>query len=1213
MPRVLAATLLSLLLAGVPAHAREPRIELARLAAGFEVNLGQVARPDVLYLWRSGSIAVATTAGGIELSIPGDRVAIRAVGSNPHPAIVGTEELPGAVHYLRGCDPDGWRTGVVRYGKVTYHDLYPGVDLLFHGDRYPLEFDLVVEPGHGVAALERIELELQGAATSCLEESGDLALAVQGGEIRLHRPLVEEVTPAGSRPLPSRFVMRGPNRIGFEVDGWDPDRRLVIDPVLEFSSYLGGGGEDAIVDMAIDAAGMIYVLGNTDSVDFPVVSPLQGGCPTCSRDLFVSKIDPRTSTLVYSTYLGGSGWDQVGGIAVDGAARVYVSGWTVSTDFPVVAALQATLRGPGDAFVARIDAAGSALDFSTYLGGSGFDQAYELALSPGGEPVLVGDTGSSDFPTVSPLQPAMNGSGDAFLARLLPDGSGIVYSTYLDAWDYSWYGHSVAVDSQGSAIVALRSDLDVVKVDAVGSRVVYETPLCQYCGGDYDWPGISVAVDGAGRAHVAWSDDGYPSQHVSMLDPLGDIVYEKSYDRWYLRAVAAGPSGDTWVAGGGNGGLVCGLPYAGSALVGHLDATGNVDSFATVLGEGSADAIELGSTGEVYVAGVTGSPDFPLVAPVQPAHGGGQNDGFVAVIDLAGVSPPSADFTASPRGGPPPLDVAFTSTSTCPTTTGFLWSFGDGATSTQPAPTHTYTGVGTYTVSLTTTNSAGSTTETKPDYVSVCDVTVDFAGSPREGAVPLAVTFTSQVAGPATAYSWDFGDGSYSGARNPTHVYTSEGTFDVRLQVSGGSCWANSYKAEYVTTFRPDFDATPRAGGKPLAVQFSDRSVGAVSSWLWDFGDGAFSDLRDPTHVYAAVGRYDVSLSVATASSAETVVRQDYILVTDQPLDDIVTGPGPDPGAPARILSFDALGGRHAATDIVAYGVSGYGANVGLGNVDGAGAPEILTGPGPGMVFGPQVRAFTPASTPVSKVNFFAYGTLRYGVQVVAAGVDGDPPDEILTGPGPGAVFGPHLRGWNYDGVGLSALPNLSAFTYGTLKYGLNVGRGNVSGDARNEILTAPGPGPTFAPDVRGFRYTTALSALPGLRFWAFSAFAYGARVDGGDVDGDGVDDVLVGAGAGPTNPAYGVGFLYDGISIQWLQGLSFYLYPGSYGAEIHGGDVDGDGLGELVVTNGPDPAVAATVQGYDYESQTTTRIPPDFAPYAWYYGVHAATGDLGF
>jgi hypothetical protein len=265
---------------------------------------------------------------------------------------------------------------------------------------------------------------------------------------------------------------------------------------------------------------------------------------------------------------------------------------------------------------------------------------------------------------------------------------------------------------------------------------------------------------------------------------------------------------------------------------------------------------------------------------------------------------------------------------------------------------------------------------------------------------------------------------------------------------------------------------------------------------------------------------------------------------------EVVCGPGPDPLAPPRIRAYELNGDLVLGSNVYAYGAEKYGVNVACGDIDGDGVAETVSGPGPGEIFGPQVRAFKydeeDGHNPISAVNFFAYGTLKYGVNVATGDIDGDGIDEIITGAGPGAVFGPHVRGWNYDGGSQTTpIPGVSYFAYGTPKWGANVACGDIDGDGIDEIITGPGPGAVYGPHVRGWNYDGgSLAPIPGVSYFAYGTLKNGVNVGAGDVDEDGIDEIITGAGPGNVFGAHVRGWNYDGGTLASISSINFFAWP---------------------------------------------------------------------
>jgi hypothetical protein len=429
------------------------------------------------------------------------------------------------------------------------------------------------------------------------------------------------------------------------VAGYDPQKPLVIDPVLSYSTYLGGSGFDYGSGVAVDSAGNAYVTGYTNSADFPLVSPARAApagrsCGTDPDtypcfDAFVAKVNPTGSAIVYSTYFGGSGEDSGSKIAVDSLGNAYVTGYTNSTDLPAVNPAQSVQGGGAcgvspcfDAFVAKLNSTGTALVYSTYLGGSADDYGQGIAVDSAGNALVTGLTASADFPTVGALQSVHGGATyDAFVTKLGLTGSTLVYSTYLGGGGED-YGSDITVDASGNAYITgytnstdfrtagpLQAvngggtcgappntiscfDIYVAKLNVDGSSLVYSTYLGG-SGGDY---GYGIAVDASGSAYL------------TGLTTSTDLPVT---------------AGAFQLAGGGT---------SVDAYVVKLDPTGSSAVYSTYLGGNGAEAgldIALDSTGSAYVAGYAYGSGLPLASPPQ-ATNGGYYDAFLSKLNAAG-------------------------------------------------------------------------------------------------------------------------------------------------------------------------------------------------------------------------------------------------------------------------------------------------------------------------------------------------------------------------------------------------------------------------------------------------------------------------------------------------------------------------------------------------------------------------------------------------
>ena len=599
----------------------------AQLPLSFEANEGQVDG-SVKFLSRGSGYSLFLTATEAVLSLAVERrsavLGMQLVGANPEPRMEGLEELPGKVNYLIGNDPEKWRTNVPTYGKVRSCDVYPGVDLVYYGNRGELEYDLVVSAGVDPGV---ITLGFEGAESLVIDGGGDLVLQAGGREIRQHRPVIYQEADGARRRVPGGYVVRGERQVGFRVGAYDADRPLVIDPVLSYATYLGNSEWDDSTDIAVDAGGNAYVTGDTHSIDFPGTSesPLQPDHGGGGGDAYVTKVNASGTELVYSTYLGGSGHDRGIRIAVDAGGNAYVTGDTQSDDFPGTAesSIQSDFGGELDAFVTKVNASGTELVYSTYLGGSGTEEGLGIAVDAGGNACVTGDTRSDDFPgtATSSIQSDFGGELDAFVTKVNAGGTELVYSTYLGGSGYD-RGIRIAVDAGGNAYVTGGTESDdfptespiqdalvggedafVTKVNASGTALVYST----YLGGSGRDAGAGIAVDAGGNAYVTggtYSDD-FPGTAGSPI--------QSDY--------------------GGAGYM------GGDAFVTKVNASGTALSYSTYLGGSGSDsgyAIAVDWRGNAYLTGRTDSDDLPGTneSLIQADYGGGMTDGFVARIGM---------------------------------------------------------------------------------------------------------------------------------------------------------------------------------------------------------------------------------------------------------------------------------------------------------------------------------------------------------------------------------------------------------------------------------------------------------------------------------------------------------------------------------------------------------------------------------------------------
>jgi hypothetical protein len=624
------------------------------------------------------------------------------LGADPESRMVGQDELPGKANYFIGSDPTRSRSDVPTYARVHYQDLYPGIDLVYYGNQRQLEYDFVVGAG---ADPKRIVLGFQGVDRLEVDPQGDLVLHTAAGAIRQRKPVIYQELDGVRKEIQGGYVFTDKHQVGFWVAAYDATRPLVIDPVLSYSTYLGGsdGGEEGR-GLTVDASGNAFVTGETNAIDFPTVNPLQPAL-SGSTDVFVSKLNPSGSALVYSTYIGGAGQDVGRSIAVDASGNAYVTGATQSTDFPTVSPIQPALLGPEDAFIVKLDPTGSVMVYSTYLGGGsgdGSDAGFDVAVDLAGNAYVTGQTSSTDFPTVNPLQSTFGGFQDAFVAKINPAGTALVYSTYLGGGSGQDSGFGIAVDSAGNGYItgfttstdfptvnplqpALSGtgDVFVSKLNPSGSALVYST----YIGGSNFQFGNSIAVDASGNSYVTGTTlaTDFPTTPGAFQPTFGGPVGGSDAFVIKLNPTGAGFVYSTYLGGGGEDGSAgiavdsTGNAYvtgqtlstdfpttpgafqptfggpggAGDAFVTKLNPTGSGLVYSTYLGGGSVDSSDNGndiavdSSGNAYIAGQTSSTDFPTTAGAFQTTG---NSSRAFVAKIGPFNTPAGTSVSVPAG-----------------------------------------------------------------------------------------------------------------------------------------------------------------------------------------------------------------------------------------------------------------------------------------------------------------------------------------------------------------------------------------------------------------------------------------------------------------------------------------------------------------------------------------------------------------------------------
>ncbi len=570
--------------------------------------------------WRAGRVnALDASLQGVDTPrSPGVAVYMEIVGANPARRAAGVNPLEGKLNYFIGNDPSQWHANIPTFGRIEYQDVYPGIDLIYYGNNGALEYDFIVSPA---ADPNVITLDFAGAEGVEVDPQGALVLHTAAGDVVQHAPLTYQQEGGSRQEIASRYVLNGTS-VRFEVGAYDPTQPLVIDPlVMGYSTFLGGTpGPEAGNGIAVDAAGNAYLSGSTDSIYFPTTPGAFDTSVNGSDDAFVAKLSADGTSLIYGTYLGGSGFDWGYGVAVDSAGNVYTTGYTGSGNFPTTpGAFDTSYNGLTDVFVAKLSADGTSLVYGTYLGGSALDIGNAIAVDVAGNAYVAGSTKSTNFPTTPGAFDTSYNDQEAFVARLRADGASLRYSTFLGGTS-SEGANDLAVDASGSAYVVLRTlsndvpttagafdttynsavDAFVAKLSPNAASLEYGT----YLGGSSEDSAEGIALDAVGNAYLT----GY-TESANFPTTLG------AFD------VGANGNDDVFAV--------------------KLSADAATLVYATYLGGTNVDQgfdIAVDAAGQAYITGNTGS-SFPTTpGAFDTSYNGGIFDAFLAKLSQDGAS-----------------------------------------------------------------------------------------------------------------------------------------------------------------------------------------------------------------------------------------------------------------------------------------------------------------------------------------------------------------------------------------------------------------------------------------------------------------------------------------------------------------------------------------------------------------------------------------------
>jgi hypothetical protein len=685
----------------------------------FIENKGQW-HPDVLYLTRMGGLDVWITKYGVNYTfykiekspnakraehlpskfdhemenatLLGHRVLLKLQNHNANPLPEGKQKQEGYYNYLIGNDPGKHATYVGLYKEAVVKNVYDGIDLRYYFDKGYLRYDFIVHPG---ADPSQIKFELEGEFDIYLK-NGALCYTTRFGEVQMQDLFVYQQS--DKKNVQAKFTQQK-DVWQFQVSAYDKTQPLIIDPLI-YSTYIGGSSGDYGYSIAIDGSGNAYITGSTVSTDYDITPGAFQTNYEEGWDVFVIKLNSIGTTLIYSTYIGGSSNDYGMAITIDGSGNAFIAGYTNSTDYDMTPdAFQTTIGGNFDVFVTKLNSTGTALLYSTYIGGSNYDYCPSIAIDDFGNAFITGYTESHDYDiTPGAFQATFGGGADVFVTKLNSTGTALIYSTYIGGSNND-YGDAIAIDTSGNAYITGSTnstnyditagafqtsygggtnDVFATKLNSTGSGLIYST----YIGGSDEDRGNSIAIDHTGNAYVTgetYSTDyditpdvfqniygGSQDVFVTKLNSTGTAILYSTYiggsDYDYALSIALDKSGNVYITGwtestdyditrgafqtncgGGTTDLVE-VGYGGDAFITKLNSTGTALIYSTYIGgtrEDRAHSIAIDSSGNAYITGNTKSTDYDITpGAFQTTNGGGTYEGdvFVTKIDLSGTS-----------------------------------------------------------------------------------------------------------------------------------------------------------------------------------------------------------------------------------------------------------------------------------------------------------------------------------------------------------------------------------------------------------------------------------------------------------------------------------------------------------------------------------------------------------------------------------------------
>ena len=663
---------------------------LGRLPLSFEANRG-LGNGEADFVARGAGYSLALTAtearfalqpnaAGSEGKAP-HSLRMQLKGANAAAQARGLDELPRRSNYLVGRDAARWRTNIAQFRQAKYESVYPGVDVVYYGAQGQLEYDFIVAPNADPRA---IELSFEDADEVSVNAEGELILRTSGAEVRQRKPVIYQEVNGQRHTVAGGYVQTGAREIGFVIDAYNRELPLVIDPVILYSTFLGGDKGETGYGIERDAAGNIYVMGRTNSMNFPVTAQALRKTTTTVGNVFIAKINPAGTALVYATYFGtDQGGEDVYDFKVDAAGNAYLTGRAYDANFPLTTnAARTTLVGPNEAYVAKLNPSGSTLLYSSFLGGSSYDEGRGIAFDAIGNIYVTGHTASSDFPTTDGAYQKAFGSpgGNGYVVKINPAGA-IVYATYLGG-SAETFGNRIVSDDAGNTYIAgierngATGRSFVLKLNPNGSQTLFNVTLANARSpedlvrdndGNLYLTGYAFEGTGTPGAYQA-TPRGFADAFAMKLDAAGALVFFTFLGGIYSEvgnSLAVDTAGNVYVAGwtispdfptrnapqsryGGGG-----LPY-GDGFVSKLNATGTALIYSTFVGESDNDYINdiaVDRAGNAYVVGAVSQPTFRVTTGALQRTMSGPSDAFVLTLgegtaELTSVSAASYLYSA---------------------------------------------------------------------------------------------------------------------------------------------------------------------------------------------------------------------------------------------------------------------------------------------------------------------------------------------------------------------------------------------------------------------------------------------------------------------------------------------------------------------------------------------------------------------------------------